>query len=160
MKSHTCPIIDTFGHHLWKALAPDPNSGGTPNSEVGTQSTKGLQYQLKPRPLLVIYTYSLSVSKYTCHPNIHYLFCLTNWNDHTLVVERDFRMVSTQHFTPLTTCIVQRKSWDRVQKLHPLLCAFQKMYSCIKGLSRSIWTPGPNSTEVFGPPLKFLDPPI
>ena len=27
-------------------------------------------------------------------------------------------------------------------------------------LSRSIWTPGPNSTEVFGPLLKFLDPPI
>jgi len=27
-------------------------------------------------------------------------------------------------------------------------------------LSRSIWTPGPNSTEVFGPPLKFLDPPM
>ena len=27
-------------------------------------------------------------------------------------------------------------------------------------LSRRIWTPGPNSTEVFGFPLKFLDPPI
>jgi len=26
------------------------------------------------------------------------------------------------------------------------------------GMSRSIWTPGPNSTEVFRPPLKFLDP--
>ena len=25
---------------------------------------------------------------------------------------------------------------------------------------RSSWTPGPNSTEVFGPPLKFLDPPM
>ena len=27
------------------------------------------------------------------------------------------------------------------------------------GVSRSIWTPGPNFMVVFGPPLKNLDPP-
>ena len=29
---------------------------------------------------------------------------------------------------------------------------------CHIGLSRSTWTPGPNSMEVFGPPLNYLAP--
>ena len=84
-------IFATFGHYIWKAIAPRSKHSGTPKLELKVQRVCTIDGS--PQPLLVIYTYGASASDYTCRPNIHYLlysslmpmyyhallFCLTNY---------------------------------------------------------------------------------
>jgi len=47
---NTCnfPIFDTFGHYIWKAIAPRSKHSGTPKLELS--SAKGLYYRQKSPP--------------------------------------------------------------------------------------------------------------
>ena len=72
-KFNTCnfPIFDTFGHHIWKAIASRSKHSGTPKLELKVRRVCTIQGS--PHPLPEVYTYGTSASNYTCHLNIHYL---------------------------------------------------------------------------------------
>ena len=57
--------------YFWKAIAPQPSNGGTPNLEL--RVCRVCSIDRRPHPLPVIYAYGASASDYTCRPNIHYL---------------------------------------------------------------------------------------
>ena len=61
--------------YFWKAIAPEPSNGGTPNLELKVRRV--CSFNQRPHPLPVIYAYGARAFDYTCRPSIHYLLYMT-----------------------------------------------------------------------------------
>ena len=71
-------IIDTFGHYVWKAIAPEATNSGT--LKLCFEVRRVCTIYGSPHPLLVIYMYGARASNYTCRSNIPYLlYDNENW---------------------------------------------------------------------------------
>ena len=62
------PIIAVSEFQLWKAIAPEPSNGGTPNFQPEVRRVSTIDRS--PRPLPVIYALGASASEYTWWPII------------------------------------------------------------------------------------------
>ena len=61
--TYLCPIIAVSKFLLWKAIAPEPSNGGTPNFQL--EERRVCTIDQSPRPLPVIYALGASASEYT-----------------------------------------------------------------------------------------------
>ena len=75
--THACMIVGTFGHYIWKAIAPEPSNEGIPNVERKVRRVCGINQ--KPSSCPVIYTYGASLFSHTCRLTIHHLPYLPAW---------------------------------------------------------------------------------
>ena len=66
--TYLCPIIAVSKFLLWKAIAPEPSNGGTPNFQLEVRRVCTIDKS--PRSLPVIYALGASTSEYTWGPII------------------------------------------------------------------------------------------
>jgi len=66
--TYFCPIIAVSEFQLWKAIAPEPSNGGTPNFQLEVRRVRAIER--RPRPLPVIYALGASAPEYTWWPII------------------------------------------------------------------------------------------